>query len=173
MPLVMSEAPDPKQQGEPWEPIIDIPDNLRPDGSNYVEWIWALLDDGIEIATVGSFAQLRCPSGAPLLDGAAADHLDSQLVIARRAADQRGHDLRDVVMCCRPGDLDAGKLADELSRLFFTDSASALARARAIGEICDIAEEYRPEAIRVKFALATDRALPRVIRRAVDPSAED
>jgi hypothetical protein len=174
MPLVMSEAPDPKQQGEPWEPIIDIPDNLRPDGSNYVEWVWALLDDEIDIPLTGSsFAELRTPSREPLLDDWAAAHLDKQLAIARLAADERGHALADVLLCCRPQGFDAGELADELCRLFFTDSASALARGRALGEICGIAEEYRPEAFHLKMALATDPELPRAVRRAVDPFASD
>jgi hypothetical protein len=169
---VMSKAPDAKQEGAQWEPIIDIPDNLRPDGSNYVEWVWALLDDEIDIPLTGSFAKLLTPSENPLLDDWAAAHLDKQLATARLAADERGHALADVVVCCRPEAFDAGELADDLYRLFFSDSASALARARAIGEICDVAEEYRPEAFRLKMALATDSKLPLALRRAVDSSCE-
>lgn len=37
---------------EEWEPLFNVPDVLRRDGSNYVQWIWSLLDDGINARLV-------------------------------------------------------------------------------------------------------------------------
>lgn len=168
----MSEDHARQANGE-WEPMFDVPDNLHRDGSNYVKWIWSLLDDGIEIPMSGSFIDLRTQQGKPLLDPDMAAHLDDQMKVARRAAAANNHGLEDVVTCRRAGDIDAGPLVDELSRLFFTDSAAALSRAGAIGEICDVAEEFCREAIHLKRTLATDRALPRTLRQAIDKDAAD
>ncbi|GAA0005940.1 hypothetical protein BRDID11002_59440 [Bradyrhizobium diazoefficiens] len=66
-----------------------------------------------------------------------------------------------------------GPLADELARLFFVNSAAALSRAKAIGEICDAAEEFCAEAFHLKRRLATDNALPKSLRRAIDAAAAD
>ncbi|MBR1000518.1 MULTISPECIES: hypothetical protein [Bradyrhizobium] len=154
---------------EEWEPIFDVPDNLRRDGSNYVEWIWSLLDDGIEVPLSGSFTDLRTAAGEPLLDAGVAADLDEQMTLARRAAAGVNHDLQDVLTCCRADGLDAGPLADELSRQFFLDSEATLSRAKAIGEICDMAEEFCKEALYLKADLARDPQLPMALRRAVDP----
>lgn len=131
----MSGASDPTSQGQEWELIVDISDNLRSDGSNYVEWIWSLLDNGIDVPLSGPFADLRKEAGQPLLDSDIAAHLDEQMKIAWRASAAVNHGLQDVVTCCRARDLDAGPLADELSHLFFTDSELALSRAKAIGDL--------------------------------------
>ena len=66
-----------------------------------------------------------------------------------------------------------GPLADELARLFFVNSAAALSRAKASGEICDAAEEFCDEAFHLKRRLATDNALPKSLRRAIDAAAAD
>jgi hypothetical protein len=162
-----------KANGDEWEPIFDVPDNLLRDGSNYVEWIWSLLDDGIEIPRSGSFGDLRAATGAPLLDPDIAVHLDEQMKIAMGAAAANNHGLEDIITCCSARDLDDGPLADELSRLFFLNSEEALSRARAIGELCDIAEDFCREAIYLKAPLTSDSALPMPLRRAIDPSASD
>jgi len=155
-----------KENGDEWEPIFDVPDNLRRDGSNYVEGIWSPLDDGIEIPRSGSFCDLRTAAGAPLLDPDIAAHLDEQMKIAMGAAAANKHSLEDMVTCCSARDLDGGTLADELSRLFFLNSEEALLRARAIGELCDIAEDFCREAIYLRASLASDSALPMPLRRA-------
>ncbi len=155
------------------EPLFDVPDNLRRDGSNYVEWIWSLLDDGIDIPLSGSFVDLRTETGERLPDPDMVAYLDDQMKVARRAADARGHSLQDVITCCRARGLDAGPLADEFCRLFFTDCEAALSRARAIGEICEVAENFCKEALNLKASLATDSALPRQLRRVIDASLAD
>jgi len=154
-----------------WEPIFDVPDNLRRDGSNYVEWIWSLLDDGIEIPLAGSFADLRTDAGAPLLDIDVAAYLDEQMKIARLAAASVNHDLQDVVTCCRAEDIDAGALVDELTNRFFVDPEGAKARAKALGEICETAEEFCKDAIYLKATLANDPKIPRPLRRAMNWAA--
>lgn len=99
-----------------------------------------------------------------------AAYLDGQMKVARRAADAKGHGLQDVITCCRGRGLDAGPLADELCRLFFTDCEAALSRARTIGEICEVAEDFCKEALHLKASLPTDSALPMQVRRAIDAS---
>jgi hypothetical protein len=79
-----------------WQPISDVPDNLAPDGRNYVEWAWSLLDDGIELSSEGSFSTLKTCDGEPLLAGFAAEYLDEQMLIAKKAAIEKGHDFADV-----------------------------------------------------------------------------
>jgi hypothetical protein len=32
-----------------WAPSSDVPNNLGADGQNYVEWMWSLLDNGIDV----------------------------------------------------------------------------------------------------------------------------
>lgn len=156
-----------------WEPLTDVPDNLRRDGSNYIEWIWSLLDDGIPIPKNDCFGDLRTAQDQPLLDPDVASLLDNQLKVALRAAIANGHGLDDIVTCCGARDLDGGPLADELARLFFVNSAAALSKAKAIGEICDVAEEFCAEAFHLKRRLATDDALPKSLRRAIDAAAAD
>ncbi|MBR1177996.1 hypothetical protein JQ617_28820 [Bradyrhizobium sp. KB893862 SZCCT0404] len=124
--------------------------------------------DGIEIPLAGSFADLRTDAGAPLLDADIAAHLDEQLEIARRAASAVNHDLQDVVTCCRADGLEAGPLADELSRRFFVDAQGAIARAKAIGEICEVAEEFCKDAIYLKATLASEPRIPSPLRRAMN-----
>ncbi|WP_165935792.1 MULTISPECIES: hypothetical protein [unclassified Bradyrhizobium] len=172
-PKDMSEDHQNKEDGDEWEPIFDIPDNLRRDGSNYVEWVWSLLDDGIDIPRSGSFADLRTATGAPLLDPDMAAHLDEQMKVAMGAAAANNHGIEDIITCCSARDFDAGPLADELSRLFFMNSEEALSRAKSIGEICDIAEDFCREAIYLKASLASDSVLPMPVRRAIAPSAAD
>jgi hypothetical protein len=167
----LTENPRELTNGDEREPLFDVPDNLRRDGSNYVEWIWSLLDEGIDIPLSGSFAGLRTAQGEPLLDTGIAAYLDGQLKIAWRAASGNSHGIEDVVICCGARGLDGGPLADELSRLFFTDCELALSRAKAIGEICDVAEAFCKEAVYLKRALATDFAMPRKLRLAIDDAA--
>ena len=147
-----------------WQPISDVPDNLEADGRNYIEWICSLIDDGIEPNDQASFSTLKTNSREPLLTDFAAEYLDEQMTIAKKAAKERGHDFADVILCCKAPDIDSGKIADELIRLFFLDSAAALARASSLGEICDIAEDFSKDAIFLKFNLATDEKIPKAVR---------
>ncbi|MHC2288690.1 hypothetical protein [Bradyrhizobium barranii] len=150
-----------------------MPDNLRRDGRNYIEWIWSLLDDGIPIPVSESFTELRTDAGEPLLDPEIASHLDEGFRAAQGAASANGHRIDDVVTCCSARELDGGPLCNELARLFFVDAAAALSRAQAIGEICDVVEEFCAEAAHLKRRLATDGALPMPLRRAIDAAAAD
>jgi hypothetical protein len=168
----VSENTKEAMDGDEWEPLFDVPDNLRRDGSNYVEWIWSLLDDGIDIPLSGSFAELRTAQDLPLLDADIAAYLDDQLKIARRGASVNGHDLADVITCCNAPNTDSGGLADQLIQLFFHNKTAAVARARSLGEICDAAEDFNKAAIYLKFDLATDDTLPRVVRDALNGPVE-
>lgn len=142
------------------EPIMDIPYNLEPDGRNHVEWTWFLLDDGFDISGQASFSILRTSDGQPLLEADTAEYLDAQMAIARKAAVAKGHDIADVILCCRAPNIDAGAVADELTKQFFLDTTLALARAKTLGEICDIAEDFNISAMHLKMNLATDELLP-------------
>lgn len=88
-------------QEQLWQPIGDIPLNLGDDGRHYVAWVWALLDDGIDVDRYRSFSELEGPGGARLLAEAAAEHLDHARVLAIKAASADGHDFTDVIFCCR------------------------------------------------------------------------
>ena len=68
----------------------DIPDNLAPDGRNYVEWVWALLDDGIDMDIGRPFAELKTEDGHQLLTKDAATYLDGQLVVAMAGRSKQG-----------------------------------------------------------------------------------
>jgi hypothetical protein len=57
-----------------------------------VEWVWSLLDDGIE-----SFRT--------------AEYLDEQLIIATRVASLRGHAMADVILCCKADGIDSTRLS--------------------------------------------------------------
>lgn len=151
-----------------WDPIMDVPQNLKPDGQNYVEWTWSLLDDGIDVVDQASFSALRTPSGQPLLEADTAEYLDEQMVIARKAAVAKGHDIADVILCCRAPNVDSGAVADELTKQFFLDTTLAMARAKALGEICDIAEDFNISAMHFKMNLATDELLPKPLRGALN-----
>jgi hypothetical protein len=139
-----------------WEPIMDVPQNLKPDGQNYVEWTWSLLDDGIDVSDQASFSALRTPDGQPLLDDDAAEYLDGQMMIAKKAVVEKGHDFGDVILCCKAPNIDSGAVADELAKQFFLDTAFAMTRAKALGEIYDIAEDFNISAMHLKMNLATD-----------------
>ena len=156
-----------------WEPFSDIPLNLEPDGRNYIEWVWSLLDDGIEVSNEGSFSALKTDHGQPLLAGFAAEYLDEQMLIAKRAAIEKGHDFADVVLCCKAPDVDSVKIAGDLIQLFFRDTAAAVARAKSLGEICDVAEDFCKAAIHLKFDLAADKNLPKAVRDALNGPVED
>lgn len=99
---------------------MDVPENLEPDGRNYVEWTWSLLDDGIDVCDQASFSTLRTPDGQPLLEADVAEHLDGQMLIAKKAAVQKGHDFADVILCCKAPNVDSGAIADELAKQFFS-----------------------------------------------------
>jgi hypothetical protein len=43
-----------------------------------------------------------------------------------------------------------------------------VAPAKSIGEICNVAEDFCKAAIHLKFALATDEALPKALRDALN-----
>jgi hypothetical protein len=154
------------------EPIMDVPYNLEPDGGNYVEWTWSLLDDGIDISGQASFSTLRTPDGQPLLEADTAEYLDEQMGIAKKAAVAKGHDIADVILCCKAPNIDSGAVADELIEQFFRDTASAMARAKALGEICDVAEDFNISAIHLKMNLATDEKLPKPLRDALNGPVE-
>src|ERR1700731_4323314 len=134
----MRTYPTPEANGSAagWEPIMDVPQNLKPDGQNYVEWTWSLLYDGIEVSDQASFSTLRTPDGQPLLGSDVAEHLDGQMLIAKKAVVQKGHDFADVILCCKAPNVDSGSIADELAQQFFLDTTSTMARAKALGEIC-------------------------------------
>ncbi|WP_426421800.1 hypothetical protein [Bradyrhizobium genosp. A] len=134
---------------------------------NYIEWACALTDDGIELNDQASFSALRTNQGEPLLADFAAEYLDEQMLIARKAAVENGHDFADVILCKAP-DIDSGKLADMLIQLFFRDKAAAVASAKCLGEICDVAEDSSKSAIYLKFDLAADETLPGVVRDALN-----
>jgi hypothetical protein len=155
-----------------WEPLSDFPNNLRSDGSNYVEWICSLIDDGIEPNEKASFSALKTDQAEPLLAGFAAEFLDERMLIARKAAADNGHDFADVIACCKAPDIDSGKLADQLIQLFFRNKAAALARAKSLGEICDVAEDFNNAAIFLKLNLATDERVPKVLRDALNGPIE-
>jgi hypothetical protein len=150
-----------------WEPISDVPDNLKADGRNYIEWTCSLIDDGIEPNDQASFSTLNTNVGEPLLTGLAAECLDEQMIMAKKAAIKKGHDFADVILCCKAPDIDSGRIADELTQLFFRDTAAALARAKSLGEICDEAEDSNKESIFLKFNLASDEAIPKAVRAAL------
>ncbi|WP_022723902.1 hypothetical protein [Rhodopseudomonas sp. B29] len=95
-----------------------------------------------------------------------AAHLDEQMKTARLAAASVNHDLQDVITCCRAENIDAGALADELANSFFVHPERATARAKALGEICETAEEFCKDAIYLKAALANNPKIPRPLRRA-------
>jgi hypothetical protein len=157
---------DPSDNG--WEPISEIPDNLEPDGRNYIEWTWSLLDDGIEPNDQASFSTLKTSDGQPLLADFAAEYLDEQMLVAKAAAIGKGHAFADVILCCRAPDIDSGEVADQLIHLFFRDTPAAVARAKSLGEICDVAEDFIKAAIYLKFNLARDETLPKVVRDALN-----
>jgi hypothetical protein len=150
------------------EPIMDVPQNLEPNGQNYVEWTWSLLDDGIEVSDQASFSTLRTPDGQPLMEDDAAEYLDEQMLIAKKAAVEKGHDFADVILCCKAPNIDSGAVADELAKQFFLDTTFAMARAKALGEICDIAEDFNISAMHLKMNLATDEMLPKPLRDALN-----
>ncbi len=155
-----------------WEPISDVPQNLEADGRNYVEWVWSLLDDGIELCDRASFSTLKTSGGEPLLDSFAAKHLDEQMLIARSAAAKDGHSFADVIMCCKAPNVDYGAITNDLFRLFFQEPAAAVARAKSIGEICDVAEDFCKAAIYLKFDLSKDENLPKAVRKALNGPVE-
>lgn len=146
---VMSKDQESSSSEGAWEPIFDVPDNLCRDRSNHVEWIWSLHEDGIEIPLSGSFGDLCTEAGEPLLDIVVAAHLDDQLKVTRLAALANNHDLQDAVTCCKAGDLDPDPLA---RRAQILDTGRALSRAKAMGEICDVAVGVCREAIYLKAA---------------------
>jgi hypothetical protein len=150
-----------------WTPISDIPLNLEPDGRNYIEWTWSLLDDGIELSDQMSFSTLQTDDGKPLLADFTAEYLDEQMLFAKKAANQEGHGFADVILCCKASETDSGKIADDLLRLFFRDAAAAVARAKSLGEICDVAEDFNVEVMHLRMNLATDELLPRALRDAL------
>jgi hypothetical protein len=150
-----------------WEPISDVPMVLEADGRNYIEWTWSLLDDGIELSDQASFSTLKTAAGKPLLAAFAAEYLDEQMLVAKKTANQEGHGFADVILCCKAPETDSGKIADDLLRLFFCDAAAAVARAKSLGEICDVAEDFNVEAIYLKMNLATDERLPKALRDAL------
>jgi hypothetical protein len=123
-------------------PIDDVPLNLESDGSNYIEWTWSLLDEGIEPSDQSPFSALRAPDGQPLLTDHAATYLDEQMLVASKAALDNGHRMADVILCCKSPNIDSGAIADELIKQFFRDRTVAVARATALGQICDIAEDF-------------------------------
>jgi hypothetical protein len=155
-----------------WEPISDVPMVLENDGRNYIEWTWSLLDDGIEISDLASFSTLKTDAGEPLLAAFAAEYLDEQMLIAKNAAVEKGHDFADVILCCKAPNIDSGAVADELIEQFFGNTASAMARAKALGEICDIAEDFNISAMHLKMNLATDEMLPKPLRIALNGPQE-
>jgi hypothetical protein len=167
-----SSTPEPEEPAGNWEPFADVPDNLMPGGRNYIEWTCALIDDGIEPNDQASFSTLKTNQGEPLLADFAAEYLDEQMLIAQKAAVENGHDFADVIVCCKAPDIDSGKLADQLIQLFFRDKAAAAARAKSLGEICDVAEDFNKDAIYLKFNLAADETLPRVVRDALNGPVE-
>jgi len=81
------------------------------------------------------------------------------MLVAKKAAIDEGYDFADVIVCCKAPDMDSGKLADQLIQLFFRDKATAVARAKSLGEICDLAEDFNKAAIYLKFDLARDETL--------------
>jgi len=129
-----------------WEPLTDFPNNLKSDGSNYIEWTCSLIDDGIEPNEKASFSELMTDQAEPLLAGFAAEFLDERMLIARKAAVDKGHNFADVIACCKAPDVDSGELANQLIQLFFRDKAAAVARAKSLGEICDAAEDFNEAA---------------------------
>jgi hypothetical protein len=147
---------------------MDVPQNLEPDGRNYVEWTWSLLDEGIDVSDEGSFSLLTTPDGQPLLEDDAAGYLDEQMLIAKKAAVAHGHNFADVILCCKAPNIDSGAVADELIEQFFRDTACAMARAKALGEICDVAEDFNISAMHLKMNLATDEKLPKPLRDALN-----
>ncbi|MCK1480548.1 hypothetical protein IVB27_38905 [Bradyrhizobium sp. 197] len=147
---------------------MDVPENLEPDGRNYVEWTWSLLDDGIDVCDQASFSTLRTADGQPLLEAEVAEHLDGQMLIAKKAAVQKGHEFADVILCCKAPNVDSDVTADELAKQFFLDTTFAMARARALGEICDVAEDFNISAMHLKMNLATDELLPKPLREALN-----
>jgi hypothetical protein len=161
-------TPEANASAAGWEPIMDVPQNLEPGGQNYVEWTWSLLDDGIEFSDQASFSTQRTPDGQPLLENDAAVYLDEQMLIAKKAAVEHGHDFADVILCCKAPNIDSGAVADELIEQFFRDTASAMARAKALGEICDAAEDFNISAMHLKMNLATDEMLPKPLRDALN-----
>jgi hypothetical protein len=155
-----------------WEPISDVPMVLEADGRNYIEWTWSLLDDGIEISDQASFSALKTDGGEPLLATFAAEYLDEQMLVAKKAANEKGHGFADVILCCKAPETDSGEIADDLLRLFFRDTAAAVARARSLGEICDVAEDFNVEAMHLKMHLAADERLPKALRDALNGPVE-
>jgi hypothetical protein len=154
-----------------WEPFSDIPLNLERDGRNYIEWVWSLLDDGIEVSNEGSFSALKTDHGQPLLADFAAEYLDEQMLIAKRAAIEKGHGFADVIMCCKAPNVDYDAITSDLLRLFFQEPAAAVARAKSIGEICDVAEDFCKAAIHLKFDLSNEN-LPKAVRKALNGPVE-
>jgi hypothetical protein len=150
------------------EPISDVPMILEADGRNYIEWTWSLLDDGIEVSNQASFSTLRTRVGQPLLEDYAAEYLNGQMLTATKAAVEKGHDFADVILCCKAPDINSGAVADELTKQFLLDTTLAVARAKALGEICDIAEEFNTSAMHLKMSLATDEMLPKPLRDALN-----
>jgi len=167
-PMNTDPTPETGARAGDWEPFSDIPLNLEPDGRNYVEWTWSLLDDGIEPSDQTSFSSLRTHDGKPLLAAFAAEYLDEQMLIAKKAANDNGHEFSDVILCCRAPDVDSGAIADELLQLFFRNTDAAVTRARSLGEICDVAEDFNVEAMHLKVNLATDKRLPKALRDALN-----
>jgi hypothetical protein len=165
-------APEANASAAGWEPIMDVPQNLEPDGRNYVEWTWSLLDDGIDVSDQASFSALTTTDGQPLLEDDAAEYLDEQMLIAKKAAVGHGHDFADVILCCKAPNINSGAVADELIEQFFRDTASAMARAKALGEICDVAEDFNISAMHLKMNLATDEKLPKPLRGALNGPVE-
>jgi hypothetical protein len=101
------------------EPISDVPQNLEPDGRNCIEWAWSLLDDGIELSDQAAFSTLKTCDGEPLLAGFAAEYLDEQMLVAKKAAIEKGHEFADVILCCKAPDIDSGEIADNCSSYSF------------------------------------------------------
>jgi len=47
-----------------------------------------------------------------------------------------------------------------------------VARAKSLGEICDVAEDFCKAAIHLKFNLAADKNLPKAVRDALNGPVE-